>query len=149
MPLTEEQIDLLKATLPRLDTGAFYEHLRVSCPVTYDRFFRGVDMTIQRGKLTAAIRMVVMGASNFEALQSTLKRLGEQHAHIGVEPEHYEMVRQSLLHSLKLRSPAETVAWDTAIRTVISSMQQTQELPALDVHFSQDEQAAQPAGDSE
>lgn len=149
MKLTEEQIDLLKLTLPRLDTVSFYEHLRVTCPVTYDRFFRGVDMTIQRGKLTSAIRMVVMGASNLEALKSTLKRLGEQHANIGVEPEHYEMVRQSLLHSLKLRSPAETVAWDTAIRTVVSAMQQTQELPALDVHFNQDEQATQSAVDSE
>lgn len=147
--LTEEQTDILKRTLPRFDAGSFYEHFRVSCPVTYDRFFKGLDMTVQRGKLASALRMVVMGASNLQALDAALRRLGEQHADIGVEPEHYEMVRQSLLHSLKLQSPAETVAWDTAIRAVVSSMQQTQVLSPLDVHFSQDEQASQPAGDSE
>ena len=99
--MNDEQIVRIRdsfATLaPRADAvvAAFYDRLFEENPGVRPLF--PDDMTDQKKHLAAAIGLVVKHAGNLDAIAHTLRDMGARHVGYGARPEHYGVVRDTLL----------------------------------------------------
>ncbi len=58
------------------------------------------DMAAQKGHLLAAVGLVVKHADNLAALEAPLMDMGERHVKYGARPEHYPVVRDTMIDAL-------------------------------------------------
>jgi nitric oxide dioxygenase len=123
--LVQESLGLV---LPIREQAAvlFYDRLFQLDPSTRD-LFAATDMAAQRGKLMAAIAMVVKGLDAPEALLNQVRALGRRHVIYGVEERHYETVGAALLWTLAAGlgaafTPELRTAWTAAYKLVSDTM---------------------------
>ncbi|KMK56563.1 flavohemoprotein, putative [Aspergillus fumigatus Z5] len=106
--LTTQQKEIVKSTIPALQehgvtiTTLFYKRLLEAHPELKNIFNTAHQAT---GEQPAALAHAVWAyASNIdqpEALSTAVSRIGHKHASLGVLPEHYPIVGQHLLVSIK------------------------------------------------
>ncbi|MDR7279918.1 globin domain-containing protein [Catenuloplanes atrovinosus] len=89
--LVEERQDKL--------AGYFYARIFLSCPGLRDLF--PVQMDVQRARLLGAIVTAVQNLDEPERLDGYLRDLGRDHRKYQVEAEHYAVVGDALLESLR------------------------------------------------
>ena len=128
--MTPEQVLLVQASFARLASGnrvaeVFYERLFALDP-SLRRLFSG-DPAAQRGKLMAALRVVVAGLDRLDEILPAVRGLGRRHARYGAEPEHYATVGEALVWTLEQGlaadfKPAVRGAWMTAYNLLAWTM---------------------------
>ena len=80
----------------------FYQNFLDKNLMIKETLFKHVNMDIQRGLLVRMIdSAVVKGLDNLEELKVTLRAVGERHAGYGTLPEHYPIVGEALITTLK------------------------------------------------
>lgn len=124
--MTLQQIQTVKSTVPALAehgvaiTPLFYKNLLSAYPEHRNLFNVTHQLT---GEQPAALAHAVWAyASNIEdpsALKATISRIGHKHASLGVTPEQYDIVGETLLQAIKkILGPAATEpmldAWKAA-----------------------------------
>lgn len=113
------------------------------CPVTlfYERLFEidpglrplfRCDMREQEQRLLGAIADLVEALDTPEVFRSKLRDLGRRHAGYGVEPEHYQTVREALFWALEQCLGATftadvRVAWRQLYDTIAGEMKRAAE----------------------
>lgn len=131
--MNPQQIDLIQQTFALAAPAAsviaerFYERLFVLDP-TLRPLFAG-DMGEQGDKLMTMLALVVHNLPQPERLLEAVRRLGERHAHYGVQPAHYTTVGEALLWTLAQHfGPAFTdevrAAWAAAYQLLAGVMQE-------------------------
>jgi nitric oxide dioxygenase len=105
----------------------FYEHLFVAAPEVR-RLFPD-DMTRLRAHFDAALALVVRNLADVEMLAQSLRDLGVQHVHWGVQPKQYFIVQGAIVAAVKELSGDDWSAeleqdWRDAIGTIASFMLQ-------------------------
>jgi nitric oxide dioxygenase len=129
--MTSEQTRLVQASFARVlalgDQVAvlFYQRLFALDPALRP-LFKG-DLVGQRGKLLAALRMVVGGLDRPDELLPAVRTLGRRHAGYGVVPEHYATVGSALIWTLDHTlgddfTPAVRQAWTAAYGLLAQTM---------------------------
>lgn len=111
----------------------FYDMLFTTAPAVRPLF--PADMSKQKGHLLAAVGLVVKHADNLDALTEPLMQMGERHVKYGAQPEHYPVVRDTMLAALaKVAGPAWNAQlaadWAAALNAVASVMIQGAERAA-------------------
>lgn len=106
---------------------AFYNRLFTLYPQT-KILFANTNMKRQQNSLMATLAIVVSGVAKGDNLTSIIEQLGQRHKGYGVKPEHYSMVGQALLETLKEflgeNWTAETEAtWTSAYQVISQTMQ--------------------------
>lgn len=102
--ITNREKQLVRETFPLVQEVAgplallFYGRLFEREPQLRG-MFRG-DIRAQGDKLMAMVGAVVDGVDNWEALEPTLRAMGERHKQYGVETRHYEMVEHAFSWAL-------------------------------------------------
>jgi NAD(P)H-flavin reductase/hemoglobin-like flavoprotein len=101
---------------PKECAGDFYGYLFTACPHLRNMF--PAQMTVQNERLFAALMKMVELLDRPDALARYLTRLGSDHRKYGVAPEHYALVGDALLRTLRRHCPnwgeAAEEAWATA-----------------------------------
>jgi hemoglobin-like flavoprotein len=103
--MTPEQALLVRASFAKVvalgDRAAalFYERLFTLDP-TLRPLFKG-DLAAQRGKLLAALALVVAGLDRLDEILPAVRALGRRHAGYGAAPEHYATVGEALIWTLE------------------------------------------------
>jgi hemoglobin-like flavoprotein len=78
----------------------FYDHLfKIAPEVEY--LFKNVDRKTQGKKLYQSLVMLVENIENEKAIVELLKPLGDRHKSYGTQLQHYPVVGQCLIDSLK------------------------------------------------
>lgn len=103
----------------------FYERLFARHPPLRGLF--RPDLTAQRAHLAAAVAMVARNADHLDALEGPLADMGARHLAYGARPEHYPIVRDTLLESLAHAlgdewTPRLADAWRRALSAVAAAM---------------------------
>ncbi len=96
--LLEESFDAVAPQGNEL-VETFYRHLFSDFPQVKP-LFEQVEMTEQKKKLLASIKLVVENLRRPEVLGPALEELGARHVAYGAEEAHYPAVGQTLLKSL-------------------------------------------------
>lgn len=102
--MTPQQIQLIRSSFIHVEAqGAafvdrFYERLFEIAPDARSLF--SSDLQAQKGKLLAALKLVVHGLDRFESLRPALRDLGQRHRGYGVVWEDYGLVGEALVHAL-------------------------------------------------
>ena len=102
--MDSQAIERLQASFallaPRAEMLAdtFYRRLFAQVPAVRELF--PDDLSTQQKKLVAALVMVVRNLRTPEALREPLLEMGERHAGYGAKPEHYPVVRDTLIGTL-------------------------------------------------
>lgn len=143
LPLDVGLIARLKATYARVRTHelqlaeSFYARLFAAAP-HLRAMFRD-DLQSQAAKLTAALDAVVRNLESPQENAAMLAGLGRRHAEYGAKPEHYGLVVELLVESMRevLRTSADDHAileWRTALRLIADQMIAASfaDLPAAD-----------------
>ena len=96
---------------------------------TLRRLFTG-DMHAQGAKLMTMLAFVVHQLHEPQAILGAVQRLGERHAHYGVQPHHYATVGEALLWTLAQHFGAAftdevCAAWTAAYQLLVGVMQST------------------------
>ncbi len=119
--------DSFNLLAPKADLlmDTFYERLFAAFPPVRGMFPK--DMTQQKKHLTAAIALVVKFADNLGAIEKPLLEMGARHAGYGAKAEHYGLVRDTLLGTMKdLAGDAWTQQlhsdWTAAVNAVAETM---------------------------
>jgi hemoglobin-like flavoprotein len=86
-------------------TRLFYDRLFSIAPETRELF--KVDMTVQRQHFAAALSVIMKNLTLLDVLTEPLRDLGSNHARVGVRPQHYPIVRDSILFAM-----SQTLAHD-------------------------------------
>src|SRR3954471_14501557 len=106
--LSDRTIDLVKATVPALETHGLAITQRM-----YDRMFRNPDIRdlfnqshhgetgSQPKALAAAAGAYARHIDNLGALASRVERIAQKHVGLSILPEHYPAVAESLLGAIK------------------------------------------------
>jgi len=101
---------------PKECAGDFYGYLFTACPHLRDMF--PPQMTVQNERLFAALMKMVELLDRPDALARYLTRLGADHRKYGVAAEHYALVGDALLRTLRRHCPhwgeAAEEAWASA-----------------------------------
>jgi hemoglobin-like flavoprotein len=129
--MTASQIALIQSSWaqvePISDTAAklFYDRLFETAPQVRP-LFKG-DMQEQRRKLMAMLGMVVKALPKLEQIIPNVQALGRRHAAYGAAPEHYAVVGEALLwtlrHGLGERfTPEHEAAWSAAYGLLAATM---------------------------
>src|SRR5215510_2543344 len=79
-------------------TASFYERLFKVLPESRPLF--RIDIDIQSQHLAAALALIVRNLRMLDVLEQPLMDLGAGHARVGVRPEHYPIVCQTMVESL-------------------------------------------------
>ena len=117
----------LEAVSPRagevIDT--FYATLFSTAPALRAMF--PTDMSKQKGHLLAAVGLVVKHADNLDALTEPLMQMGERHVKYGAVPEHYPVVRDTMITALAtiagpVWTPQLAADWTEALNAVAGAM---------------------------
>lgn len=106
--LSQKTIDIVKSTVPALQergleiTTVFYKRMFENNPEVKPMF----DMNKQNsGEQPKALAMTVLAAAqnidNLEALLPAVKKIGQKHVNVNVEPKHYPIVGKNLLLAIK------------------------------------------------
>lgn len=93
---------------------ASFKLLEPQAPAVVERFYQLLfadhpqlrllfpsDMTQQKAHLLAAVGLVVKHADNLGSLEQPLQEMGARHVRYGARPEHYPVVRDTLVLALK------------------------------------------------
>lgn len=104
----------------------FYTRLFELDP-TLRRLFTG-DMHAQGAKLMTMLALVVHQLHQPQPILDAVQRLGERHAHYGVQPHHYATVGEALLWTLAQHFGAAftdevCAAWTSAYQLLVGVMQ--------------------------
>jgi len=129
--MTPEQQHLIKSSFakvaPIADTAAamFYEDLFTRDPRLRSLFKD--DMAEQRKKLMLTLSVVVQNVSNWEAISTTVRTLGQRHVTYGVHAEDYATVGAALLATLEKGlgpefTPDVRDAWTACIAKIAAEM---------------------------
>src|SRR5437764_10618521 len=95
--------------------GYFYAKMFLSNPQLRDLF--PVQMDVQRARLLGAIVTAVQSLEDPERFDEYLRSLGRDHRKFHVSPEHYDVVRDSLMDALRaFAGEAWAVEYDQAWR---------------------------------
>lgn len=106
--LNQKTIDIVKSTVPALKehgmeiTTVFYKTMFEKHPEIKGMF----NMDKQKsGQQPKALAMTVLAAAqnidNLEVLLPAVKKIGQVHVNTNVKPEHYPIIGQNLLFSIK------------------------------------------------
>jgi hemoglobin-like flavoprotein len=104
MSLTSQQVEVLQSSFRILEplgaTAAelFYRRLFELDP-SVAPMFKG-DMKEQGRKFMQVLAVAVGGMSGLTTLAPVIKQLGLRHAIYGVQPQHYDSVREALLWAI-------------------------------------------------
>jgi NAD(P)H-flavin reductase/hemoglobin-like flavoprotein len=105
--LVEEQQDKV--------AGYFYARMFLTNPQLRDLF--PIQMDVQRARLLGAIVTAVQTIEDPERFEEYLRGLGRDHRKFHVAPEHYDIVREALLESLRIFAGQEwNIEYDQAWR---------------------------------
>lgn len=96
--LIQESFALVEAEADKL-ASHFYALLFLEDPALRDLFPPMMDA--HRGRLITALITLVHRANDREALEEYVRQLGRDHRRFGVRPEHYAVVGQCLLSTLR------------------------------------------------
>ena len=102
--MTPRQIALVQDSFARVAPIAgdaadiFYARLFEAAPAVRSLF--PDDMSEQKDKLMAMLGVAVNGLSDLDAILPAVRALGVRHRQYGAVPEHYEVVGETLLHTL-------------------------------------------------
>jgi methyl-accepting chemotaxis protein len=129
--MTPDQIQRIRAGFEALAPQAgnivdrFYENLFSQNPGVRPMF--PDDMSGQKKHLASAIALVVKHADNLEPIRSALMEMGARHVGYGAQPEHYPIVRDTLVATLgeiagSAFTPEDAQAWTDALNAVASIM---------------------------
>jgi hemoglobin-like flavoprotein len=103
--VTSAQVLLVRSSWPSIAANAetlttrFYAYL-FEIDASAGRLFAGVDMTMQRARLTQALAVIVKTLDDQDRLLPAIAALGKRHATYGVEHRHFDSVGEALLRSL-------------------------------------------------
>jgi hemoglobin-like flavoprotein len=102
----------------------FYGKLFAHHPALRSMF--PADMTAQRRKLMESLGMVIEGLRAPDAMKQRLRDLGARHTGYGARPEHYPIVCELLLESMRELSPGWSPLieseWRRALQLISSIM---------------------------
>jgi nitric oxide dioxygenase len=125
-----QQIELVQSTFHSLDasddfTVAFYDQLFALDGSLRDMF--PADMAAQRQKLFDELHHIVDSLGNLTDLVARTTELGRSHVDHGVQPHHYDLVLDALLHAMARSlgdqlTEAGVVAWRRAYHLVAETM---------------------------
>ena len=102
--MTTESIATIRRSFsllaPRLEqlSEEFYRNLFLKHPEL--RILFPADLQLQQKHLAASLALIVRNAGMLDALSSAFRQLGADHARAGVRPEHYPIVRDTLLQTM-------------------------------------------------
>jgi hemoglobin-like flavoprotein len=130
--LTEHDIALVRASFaevaPIKDTAAdiFYDRLFAIAPSARALFPE--DLAEQKRKLMAMIAVAVSGLDDLGALVPAVQALGARHVGYGTRPEHYQLVAEALLFTLRQGlgagfTPEVEAAWTKVYGVLSQTMQ--------------------------
>src|SRR5688572_13172145 len=112
---------------PRLDhlVIVFYRRLFEAYPGVRPMF--PADLTRQRGHLAASLALVCKNLGRLDMLEEPLRALGASHVGYGARPEHYPIVRDTLLDAIAevagaAFTPALRHDWHDALNAVAAAM---------------------------
>src|SRR4051812_43381685 len=107
------------AVVPMADefSTAFYAHLFELEPSLRSMF--SDDLTLQRIKLVDELTAIVDTVGRLPVLVARTTELGRRHVEYGVEPHHYDLVLDALMHAFRvcipdLMTPDAVVSWRRA-----------------------------------
>src|SRR3982751_6316153 len=107
-PLSGKTIDLVKATVPALETHGLAITQRM-----YERMFQNPDIRdlfnqshhgetgSQPRALAAAVLAYAQNIDNLSALAPAVERIAQKHVGLNILPEHYPHVAEALLGAIK------------------------------------------------
>jgi hemoglobin-like flavoprotein len=103
----------------------FYERLFQLDPSVRTMF--PADLAAQRQKLIDELVAIVGSLGRVHELVARTTDLGSRHAGYGVEPHHYDLVLEALLHALttcipQAMTPTATKAWRRAYHLIAETM---------------------------
>ncbi len=103
----------------------FYAKLFTAAPHLRSMF--STDVREQARKLTGALDMIVANLASPEENSAMLTAMGKRHAGYGAKPEHYELVTDLLVESMRELlgddAPNQTLEeWRTALRLISRQM---------------------------
>jgi len=86
---------------PRIDalTRSFYAKLFAANPQLRPLF--KLDIDVQSQHLAAALALIIRNLRLLDVLEEPLMDLGAGHARVGVRPEHYPLVCQTMIQTLR------------------------------------------------
>ena len=104
---------------------AFYTRLFKAAPAVKSLFPK--DLTKQKQHLASAIALVVKHADNLKAIENALMDMGERHVGYGAQPQHYPVVRDTMLAALaQVAGPLWNKQlhsdWEAALNAVAGAM---------------------------
>jgi hemoglobin-like flavoprotein len=121
LPLDRELVGRLQATfIPIRESGLRFGE------IFYAKLFRS-DPKSQTEKLVAALDTIVRNLIDPDGNAAMLAALGKRHAGYGVKPEHYDLVIDLLIDSMReilgpLAQPQHLDEWRMALRLVSDHM---------------------------
>lgn len=129
--ISTSEIQLVQRTfemiIPLADTFAliFYDRLFHLAPQVRPLF--RTEMSLQREKLMTMLALIVRGLDQPDVFIDELKQMGLRHASYRVEPEHYPIVNEAVIWTLKEclgeKVTAEMfVAWENTLALVSDIM---------------------------
>ncbi len=126
----EKSFQLLAPRGPEL-VDRFYAHLFSKNPGVREMF--PADMAGQKKKLLASLVLVIQNLRKAEMLRPALIDMGRRHVGYGTEPEHYPIVRDTLLCVMSemagdLWNEQLTEDWKNALNFVAAVMIEGQKM---------------------
>lgn len=120
----ENSFNLLAPRGPEL-VDRFYAHLFSKHPAVRTMF--PDDMNSQKKKLLASLVLVMQNIRQAEKLQQPLTEMGRRHVAYGTKPEHYPVVRDTLVQVMSEMAGDKwneqlTEDWNTALNVVAGIM---------------------------
>jgi nitric oxide dioxygenase len=103
--MTNQQIELVQQSWLQIKPVAkqagllFYERLFIAAPSIRHLFTPSIDE--QAGKLITMLSYVVTKLNRLEDIVGEVQQLGVRHNQYGAKPEHYDVVGQCLIATLK------------------------------------------------
>jgi len=124
MALVESTFTAVKPQADQL-SRLFYERLFQLDPMVRTMF--PADLAAQRQKLIDELDAIVNSLGRLHELVARTTDLGSRHAGYGVEPHHYDLVLDALMHALSMcipqaMTPAATLAWRRAYHLIAETM---------------------------
>lgn len=151
--MTADEIYLLRKSFARVEQQAhvaalvFYRRLFELAP-GLRRLFK-TDIEEQANKLMDMLGLAVSMAERPAALESELLQCGARHAGYGARAEHYDIVRQAMIHMLgevlgDAFTPATRQAWATFYDFMADSMKRGAAQAAMPLPASRGGEAGAP-----
>jgi methyl-accepting chemotaxis protein len=114
----------------------FYARLFAAAPAVQP-LFAGTDLKSQKTMLLGTLVLLRKSLRNLDAIVPKLRELGARHVAYGARPEHYPVVGEVLIASMRaIAGPGWTLeyeqAWAEAFRVVAATMIQGAETAVLE-----------------